>query len=421
MRKYGLSSAVGENMKSLNIGLLTANLNSGNMGVNALSFSAIMLLEEASKLIGVSSKYTIFNDIPNAALARYDNLSNTEILIVSPSMSLGSKLKKILQRQILSIKDFYRAFDSCDLFFEIAGGDSFSDIYGLYRPRRFRKYHARAAKKGKPLIFLPQTIGPFQTDEAKKIASKSLSYACKIFTRDPISKKQAIELTASDKVITTIDMACFMEYDHHRKDTDRLRIGVNPSGLLWNGGYNGDNQLNLKIEYKTMIISILEMLSNKEYEIVLVPHVLHGPRHNIEDDYIVCKWLQKKYPFCEIAPFFYTPMEAKSYIAGLNLLIGSRMHCCIAAYSSGIPIYPLAYSRKFSGLFKEELDYPYGAELVSDDIESVTDGLQNVLNNLSDIQEGMPKRLERLGSYKHILVNELKKILMDCITIHNTK
>ncbi len=402
-------------MENLNIGLLTADLNSGNMGCNALGYSAILLLEEASKLLGCSFKYTIFKDIPIESLAWYANLLDVQIQTVSPALTFRSKIKKILKRQACSMKEFTQSFNSCDLLFEIAGGDSFSDIYGIQRPRLFGHYHANAAKKGKPLVFLPQTIGPFKSDKAQKIALRSLSYASHVFVRDPISFNEVAKFTSPYKVFKTIDMAFFMDYEPWTKSTGKTRIGINPSGLLWNGGYTGDNQFGLKAKYKDLLSCVIERLDDKNYEIVLVPHVLHGPGYNVEDDYKLCKGLQQKYPFCEIAPFFYTPVEAKSYISGLNLLIGSRMHCCIAAYSSGVPIYPLAYSRKFRGLFKEELRYPHGAELVSDDMESVIGGLQNVLDNLSGIKAEMPGRLGKLTSYRQALIEELKKIISNVV------
>ncbi|MFA6012028.1 MAG: polysaccharide pyruvyl transferase family protein [Desulfobacteraceae bacterium] len=398
-------------MNDLNVGLLTADLNSGNMGCNALCYSAIMLIKDAAKQLGVTIKFTIFEDIPEESLSKYPNLANTQIKIVSPALTFKSKIKKILRKQATAIKNFDRSFDSCDLLFEVAGGDSFSDIYGIDRPQVCGKYHARAAKKKIPLVFLPQTIGPFKSDQAKEIASKSLVYANHIFARDPISFNKVKEYTTSEKVTQTVDMACFMDYEPFTKSADKPRIGINPSGLLWNGGYTGDNQFGLKMSYKELIYSIIEFIDKSKYEIVLVPHVLHGPDYHIEDDYSVCKYIQKKFPFCEIAPFFYSPVEAKSYISGLNLLIGSRMHCCIAAYSTGVPIYPLAYSRKFRGLFKDELDYPYGAELVTDDVDSALDGLKNVLDNMAVIQATMSDRLEKLTSYRHTLVNELKNVI----------
>ena len=68
--------------------------------------------------------------------------------------------------------------------------------------------------------------------------------------------------------------------------------------------------------------------------------------------------LRARYPRAIVAPAFRTPVEAKSYIAGMDFFAGARMHACIAAVSSGVPVYPLAYSRKFNGLFVETLGYP---------------------------------------------------------------
>src|SRR3546814_5142573 len=38
-------------------------------------------------------------------------------------------------------------------------------------------------------------------------------------------------------------------------------------------------------------------------------------------------------------------------MSSLDYLVAGRMHACIAAFSSGTPVMPVAYSRKFSGLF----------------------------------------------------------------------
>lgn len=403
------------NTHGLNIGLLTADLNSGNMGCNALGYSAILLIDDASRSLGFTPTYTIFGDIPRESIAWYGNLEETRIRIVSPALTLKGKVKQILRKKPLSIKEFYRAFDSCDLFFEIAGGDSFSDLYGIDRPRLFGRYHAHAARKRKPLVFLPQTIGPFESDEARRIASRSLSYASRIFARDPISLKKAIEFTAPERVTQSVDMACFMEYTPQARNTMKPRIGVNPSGLLWGGGYTGNNQFGLEAEYRSLICRIIQQLDAEGCEVVLVPHVLHGPYYHVEDDYGVCKRLQQAYPFCIMAPFFYTPVEAKSFISGLDLLVGSRMHCCIAAYSSGVPIYPLAYSRKFKGLFKDELKYSYGADLRSDDTESILEGLEKILVDLSHVQAEMPGRIEILTLYRQALVDELKTTISSVV------
>jgi len=70
----------------------------------------------------------------------------------------------------------------------------------------------------------------------------------------------------------------------------------------------------------------------------------------------------------DIAPFFYSPVEAKSYISGLDLLVELRMHFCIAAYSSGVPVFPLAYSQTFKGHFSEKLIYDHLSSLDEDNL-----------------------------------------------------
>lgn len=398
-------------MDNLNIGLLTPDLDSGNMGCNALTYSAILILEQIAKSLNIDFNYSLFKDIHVHTLFQYRSLDQNKIKSVPPLITIETKIRAILKRQSASIKYFNESFDACDLFFEIAGGDSFSDIYGIRRPALYQKYHSRIRKLRKPLIFLPQTIGPFKSDRAKRIAASSLSYATHVFARDPISYEKALEFTKKEHVSGAIDMAFFMDYLPNEKEDIRPVAGLNPSGLLWNGGYTGANQFGLKADYQELISKIIEELHHENCKIVIVPHVLHGPTYHIEDDYRVGKMLVEKYPFCKLAPFFYSPVQAKTFISGLDLIIGSRMHCCIAGYSSGVPIYPLAYSQKFKGLFKKKLGYPYGAELQTDNIDTVIGGMRNFLENLTDIQASMPKRLESIVSYKNEFICELTNLI----------
>jgi len=87
-------------------------------------------------------------------------------------------------------------------------------------------------------------------------------------------------------------------------------------------------------------------------EVHLVPHMIarFGPMAG-EDDYGACPALAQEFPGAVLAPAFASPSEAKSYIADLDFFIGARMHACIAAFLSGVPVVPIAYPRKFQGLF----------------------------------------------------------------------
>ena len=115
----------------------------------------------------------------------------------------------------------------------------------------------------------------------------------------------------------------------------------------------------------------------------------------IENDYEGAYDLWREYadPNLNIAPFALGPVEVKSFIAGLDFFIGARMHATIAAFSSGIPVVPLAYSRKFNGLFKETLSYPYNIDMKTTSKDTA----------LANIVEAYNKRCE------------LKDIIKDCL------
>jgi polysaccharide pyruvyl transferase WcaK-like protein len=379
------------------------------MGCNALCYSAISLLEAVAERLELSFHYRLFSNQSARALELYPELLGKQIDFVNPLPTIRSKIKALLGLGgKTSVLAFEEAFESCNLFLELAGGDSYSDIYGLSRLQHIYAFHRLAIKAGKKLVFMPQTIGPFASQQARAIAATSLSYADCVFVRDPLSYNEAVAFTTKERVRPTIDMAFFMEYKPAEVNEDGpQRIGINPSGLLWNNGYSGKNEFGLKSDFKELITSICEVVRGENTQVELIGHDVQGPFYDLGDDYRVCKLLQSKCPQCRVAPFFYTPTEAKSYISGLNLLIGARMHCCIAAYSSGVPVFPLAYSRKFRGLFKDELQYPYGAELVAQDVRDAVGGLQTMLGSLSTIRAGMSLRVGKLRQYRDAFVGDL--------------
>lgn len=76
----------------------------------------------------------------------------------------------------------------------ISGGDSFSDIYGFRRLLYISLPQALALALGKPLVVLPQTIGPFKAHWAKILAAFLLRSASNVYARDDESLQVANEL-----------------------------------------------------------------------------------------------------------------------------------------------------------------------------------------------------------------------------------
>lgn len=382
------------------------------MGCNALFYSAIRLMQQAAETLDLGIRITCFSNTSPAELDLYPLLKDTPFVSAVPFMTPRQTAADLVKDRGRKRKLMREAYESCDIFFEIAGGDSFSDIYGIERMRDANRVHRNIRSLGKPLVFLPQTIGPFATDEARSIAADSLGHAKFVFTRDPVSFDLASKHVAPDRIMQTIDMACFMDYGAAEGGGNgTIRAGVNPSGLLWHGGYSGRNQFGLAEDYQQIIRNVIRRLGEMQIQPVLVAHVLSGPGYTIEDDYRVCLKLKAEFPFCTVAPYFYTPMDAKRFISGLDLLIGSRMHACIGAYTTGVPVFPLSYSRKFSGFFHGALDWPHGSDLKEDGSEVVLRRLVEFCADLSTIRTTMPRRMGRVGAFKEPLLASLRSVL----------
>lgn len=59
-----------------------------------------------------------------------------------------------------------------------------------------------------------------------------------------------------------------------RNKDGKKHIGINVSGLLWNGGYTGHNEFGLKCDYKEYTIELIkELLSSGNFMVHLIAHV----------------------------------------------------------------------------------------------------------------------------------------------------
>jgi polysaccharide pyruvyl transferase WcaK-like protein len=125
------------------------------------------------------------------------------------------------------------------------------------------------------------------------------------------------------------------------------------------------------LDYPGLIRQLIRRFQDQGAEVHLVPHVIVREGRLVkEDDYRASKALADEFPDTVLAPAFEAPSEAKSYIAGLDFFMGARMHACIAAFSAGVPVVPMAYSRKFAGLFGS-LGYDRTVDCTSETAEAI--------------------------------------------------
>ena len=330
--------------RTISIGLLWHAFDSGNNGVNALTISNRAIAAASAREAGFEPRFTIF--APGAATVR-------------ESTADGDAIVRINRRTLVTSRAYWSALATLDCMLDISAGDSFADIYGAKRFFWMWATKRMALLRGVPLLLSPQTIGPFTRQPYKRLAGGIMRNAVLTVARDPLSYDAIAEIAPSAKRLLSADVAFRLPFERRAKAADgKAHIGVNVSGLLWRQS-GGGNAYKLSYDYATMTTNLLDALVKRVDVVVhLITHVV-DPERPDDSDGSIADELAARYPAAIRVPDFAGPSEAKSYISGLDMLIAARMHACIAAYSSGVPVVPVAYSRKFMGLFDELLGYEH--------------------------------------------------------------
>ncbi|MFW6028024.1 MAG: polysaccharide pyruvyl transferase family protein [bacterium] len=383
---------------TLTIGLLWHSVNSDNLGVGALTAAHLAIIDGVARELGIAVRYKVigWRDPAPAYITR-------------PDVSLAP----LRSRDVLRPGGLYAALRQCDVVLDISAGDSFADIYGTRRFAMMAISKAVVLLARRPLVLSPQTIGPFERQWARALAKGLMRRARKVVTRDSLSVEFLQPFGLGDKLVEASDVAFRLPYeDPTGRDDGVVRVGLNVSGLLFNGGYSGGNMFALACDYPALARAMVGHFAGLPgCEVHLVGHV--NSHHNaVEDDYRVAERLAAEFPGAVVAPRFADPSAAKSYIATMDFFCGSRMHACIAAFSSGVPVVPIAYSRKFAGLFGS-----LGYTLISDCriqseaevLETVTMSFQRRGELKSQMERGRAQADARLAGYEAVLRDVLSE------------
>ena len=392
--------------------MANASIRSGNKGCVALCYSVLYLVDYILSQRGIEYRLylTDSNEIPGKHSIC---ISGKTIQYESIGYPMPRSWKELIKYIVKFRKNyrFYKIFKQADYIMDIGQGDSFADIYGAYRFNKIDRIHRVARFLSKPYILLPQTIGPFTNPAVRGKAIKSITGASLVMTRDGQSLDYVKELAGNKAHVKEfIDVAFFLPYTKMDFDKDFVHVGLNISSLLWNGGYTRDNQFGLKTDYQQTMRKVLAwFLSKENVKVHLISHVAMGER-NVENDYEVAfdLWKSMHHDRLVLAPLFFSPIEAKSYIAGMDFFMGARMHATIAAFSAGVPVVPMAYSRKFNGLFIDTLSYSHLIDLKEDDENTILTKVEGGFSNRDSLQQEIDDRMSTtVAAQKEKLINEL--------------
>ncbi len=370
----------------MKICLLGASFNTGNMGVNALAESAIkcirhrwpeaevMLLgsgrEVGEERLIIQGRQLHMNTLPlrfcrNVFMAEhFCVLSGCALLL---KVFRTERAKRLLCRHNWYLKEILE----CDLAADITGGDSFSDIYGMKRFVLGYLEKWLMVLFDKPLVLLPQTYGPYKRRITRLLAGNILKRSKVVYARDHAGIEYLRQTLNGENVNGKIRFAPDVAFvlDPRKPDssgidpvfdgkTNQTVVGLNISGLLFNGGYTRDNMFGLAVDYRELMTSVIDFfLAEENVRVVLIPHVFPNKGYEVESDAAACRQIHESTDDTYkdrilVTPSGYSHNEIKYFIGRTDFFVGSRMHSCIAAMSQCVPTVGLAYSRKFKGVFE---------------------------------------------------------------------
>jgi polysaccharide pyruvyl transferase WcaK-like protein len=295
------------------------------------------------------------------------HLRNNIARLLVTALVLKLVPSKNLRERLIRRNPYLKQIAEADIIGSLAGGDSFSDIYGLRRFFYVALPQLLVLFLDKPLTLLPQTFGPFNGLVTRKVAGFILRNAEQVYARDRESLDEIrplMECSRSQPGFSP-DMAFLLEpvpsikqpgwFKNNGQNTPL--VGLNVSGLLYGGGYTRNNMFGLRSDYKGLVQQIIDhFIVQIGARVVLVPHVF-GDAGDLESDTAagaaICRELGDQY--CgrlQMISEEYDQHEMKYLIGQCDFFIGSRMHACIAALSQGVPAVGLAYSNKFLGVLR---------------------------------------------------------------------
>lgn len=370
----------------MNICILGTTFNNGNRGVGALTEGIMQCILKHFLTPNITLlNYGLTNDEmefdyngkkirvrkANMRFSKKIFLRNNIAMLIIRALIIRLIPIKRLKKRLITKNIYLNILSKSDIVVSIAGGDSFSDIYGLQRFFYIALPQILSILMEKKIVQLPQTYGPFNHKLTEWIAKFILRNSSLIYSRDYLGIETIRNMInngrAEPKVKFSYDVGFVVEGEapsrapldiFSEKHKGLPLVGLNVSGLLYMGGYSKRNMFKLKVDYRDLIDLIIGTIITKWNAIViLIPHVFGVDNPNSENDQQVCyqiynrlKLIYENRLFCPEGS--YDHKEIKHIIGNCDFFVGSRMHACIAAISQNIPTVPIAYSSKFIGVMQ---------------------------------------------------------------------
>lgn len=265
--------------------------------------------------------------------------------------------KKIKQQQFYSKPIFekvLRKFPGLSLFdygietinttsalIDIAGF-AYTEEWGVKPTEDFATLAEVYKKNKKPVIMLPQALGPFKSPNIIKAFNKVIQNATLIYARDQESFQNARNISDSPNILLAPDITLFSNDSADFMPDSSGHICIVPNIRMLDQGKSKWQE-----NYENLLLKFVEHLMPNEI-LYFVIHDSSGGDLQFTRDFLQknnlnhIKVLQVENPFA-----------LKKFISRSKFIIGSRYHALVSSFSKSVPSIALGWSHKYEMLYHD--------------------------------------------------------------------
>jgi colanic acid/amylovoran biosynthesis protein len=231
-----------------------------------------------------------------------------------------------------------------DAFIDISGF-AYTDWWGAGPTRNLARVTGYYKSRGRPVILLPQGLGPFSSPAIRSSFQQVMKNADLIFARDSESYKHAVDLvTDASKIFQAPDITFFYpsnKVDHRSVSSAYVTLIPNVRMTDQGKGDWGDH-------YLSTLVAIGHFLTKMGIPLEILVHDSTG------EDLQLAQTLHQQLGSDTVRIVTEEdPLRLKNYIGRSRLVIGSRYHSLIAALSMGVPVVALGWANKYDQLLED--------------------------------------------------------------------
>lgn len=290
-----------------------------------------------------------------------------------------------------------------DALVDIAGF-AYTDQWGTAPVRDFSYLVRSYSQAGKPVVLMPQAFGPFERDGSRRSMQRVLRHASKVHARDEMSEQYLRDLSCrSSSIALRPDITLF-----YPDTVDRVRAAEEaPYGcLIPNVRIVDQGAGEWAGRYVKRLVQIGNELQDQGVDVKLLVHDSSGG--DLKLARAVAEKISERVDIVDGRG----PLELKGIIANSRLVVSSRYHGCIAAFSRAVPSMCMGWSHKYEMLYKDFgcADHIVTAQHEDEHVQAVLSNMLDARRN-NETRKHLFDRIQALSAVNNRMWDEVADLL----------